>query len=142
MWLRLAVMALILSSCGSNYHLKKAKYHIERAKEKGAVIKSDTVYKQVKFKVDALRVQFTPKPLVFKEPIFFTKDSVITKVLIKNNTVYTTTECPERIIEKEVPVYIKQEIKPKEPKYNWWQLILFGLIVGFFGGVIVMWTKR
>jgi len=45
------IFALLLSSCGVNHHLKRSKYHLNKAISMGAVIKSDTVFKEIPVKV-------------------------------------------------------------------------------------------
>lgn len=45
------IFALLLSSCGVNHHLKRSKYHLNKAVALGAKVKSDTVFKEIPVKV-------------------------------------------------------------------------------------------
>lgn len=45
------ILALLLSSCGVNHHLKRSKYHLNKAVALGAKVKSDTVFKEIPVKV-------------------------------------------------------------------------------------------
>lgn len=50
--MRLIILAILLSSCGASYHLKKAKKHMLLAEAKGADITRETVYDTVKVVVE------------------------------------------------------------------------------------------
>ena len=45
------ISCLLLSSCGVNHHLKRSKYHLNKAVALGAKIQSDTVFKEIPVKV-------------------------------------------------------------------------------------------
>lgn len=45
------ILAVLLSSCGVNHHLKRSKYHLNKAVALGAKVKSDTVFKEIPVKV-------------------------------------------------------------------------------------------
>lgn len=49
--LRYCLIILICSSCGVNHHLKRSKYHLNKAVALGAKVKSDTVFKEIPIKV-------------------------------------------------------------------------------------------
>jgi hypothetical protein len=135
--MRYIFLLLILSSCGSGFHVKRAKYHLMKAELKGASVKQDTVFKEIVLKVPGVKVEFIPKPLVVNDTLYFERDRVITKVLVKNvpgktSTVYVTTDCPDARIESKVPVTINQKITAK--KGIGWEWLLICYIAG-----IVTW---
>lgn len=131
------LLMILLSGCNAGYYLKRAKRNLLIAESKGANIKADTVFKEILLKVPAVKVEFTPKPLVVNDTMFFERDRVVTKVLIKNipgktNTVYVKTDCPETRIETKVPVTVNQKITAK--KGIGWEWLLICYIAG-----IVTW---
>jgi hypothetical protein len=133
----LIIIIITLSSCSAGYHLKRSKRHLLIAESKGANIKQDTVFKEIVLKVPGVKVEFTPKPLIVNDTLYFERDRVITKVLVKNvpgktNTVYVTTDCPDARIESKVPITVNQKITAK--KGIGWEWLLICYIAG-----IVTW---
>ena len=137
----LLLVLIVLNSCGPGYHLRRAQHHIRKAEEKGAKWSSQTFYKDVSFKVPGIDVKFTPKILAAGEPMVFVKDSVITRVIIKSgqagrDTVFVDTKCPDRIVQKSVPVSIEKSIKAGKSfgYYLPWFVLVFiiGVVVGYF----------
>lgn len=126
----------------ANRHLRKAERHIRKAEQHGAVWKSDTLFKRLGFKVPGIKVQFIPKILTTGKQMIFQKDSVITKILIvpgKNgvDTVYAATDCPERIIYRDVPVSVEKTIDAKKNYTGQWvagilAALITGCIIGYF----------
>jgi hypothetical protein len=97
-------------------HLRIAKRHIRKAEALGAKWSSDTLFKKLSFKVPGIDVKFTPRILTSGKPMIFTKDSVVTTVIVKpglngRDTVLVQTKCPDRIIYKTVPVVVNKQIK-------------------------------
>jgi hypothetical protein len=132
---------LVLTGCSSSYHLKKAERQIKRAEAKGAKWKIDTVFSTVSLKVQPLKVQFTPKPLIYKDTIYFEKEKVVTKVFTKEGkTIYVETDCPERIIERKVPVTVVKTIEAKIP-ITWGKFILWVFIAFVLGAVLMYLAK-
>jgi len=129
-----------MSSCGASHYLKKAERSIAKAKEKGAVVKTDTTFHT--FKIEGAKGQFdlgdivlNRKDNIHERPIL--KDTVIYKdrirTEIKDNKIFV--ECPDE--EKEVPVAVTTEISAG---YTVWDLIkmaLFGAVVGFILGKVI-----
>lgn len=131
------ILALLLSSCSGAQLLKKAERLIRKAEQKGAKWSYDTTFQMVKLKTDPIKVQFTPKPLIFNDTIVFrdTITNVVTKVLVREKTVAAATDCPpqEKIVK--VPVTVIKTIKAKIP-ITWWDYII-GLIIAFAVGFVV-----
>jgi hypothetical protein len=137
----LLLIMFYCSSCGVNYNLRRARYHIARAEAKGAKWSSDTLFKKLSFNVPGSKVQFIPKPIVYNQPMTFEKDSVITKVIIKKtpsgrDTVYVDTKCPDRIVYRDVPYKVENELSAEK---SFWQkagyflmVFLIGLAVGYY----------
>jgi hypothetical protein len=137
--MRYIFLLLILSSCGSGFHVKRAKMHTLKAIAKGASISHDTVFKEIVLKVPGVKVEFIPKPLIVNDTLYFERDRVITKVLVKNvpgktNTVYVTTDCPDVRIESKVPVTVNQKITAK--KGISWQTVTLSIITAFVLGFL------
>lgn len=133
------IFILLLSSCSAGWHLKRAKLHLMKAEALGANVKQDTVFKEILLKVPPVKVAFIPKPLVVNDTMYFERDNVITKVLVKNipgktNTVYVKTDCPETRIESKIPVAVNQNITAK--KGPGWQSVLLYIILAFIAGFL------
>lgn len=142
------ILAWLLFSCGSAHHLRRAERlkkrmdeQIQKAVEKGATVRRDTVFQRVSFKVPGIKVEFTPKIISDKSlPMIFIKDSVITKVVIRpgingRDTVYVETDCPDQVAEKDVAVGINQDIDAKQ-NYNFWDILKWFLIAFILGGLV------
>lgn len=146
------VLALFLGSCGdiipraskANRKLRRAERLIKQAELLGAQWKKDTAFAKVAFKVPGIKVEFTPKILSAGKPMVFTKDSVITKVLIVKgkagvDTVYVDTKCPDRVVTKIVPVEVNNTIKAEK---SFWQrswLFFVGVLVG---AIAIFWLTK
>lgn len=108
-----------------------ARWHIQQAVKKGAIIKSDTVYQE--------RTVIVPgdSTAVFV-PVTKLKDSLVTvyqdRIKIQYRTVHDTlrfqVECPPDSIIVRVPVAVNTEINCPPPKTTWRtvSLILIGLL--------------
>lgn len=134
----LILLAVMLSGCSARYHLRQAV-------KKGATVKADTVYKEVRVTVPEIRVDTLVKNVVFNDTIVVKKDSVITKIKVnvKENTVYVQTECPERTVVVRHPVIITKKIDapPCRCKWRWWHVAL-GTIGGLLMGAILIKVFR
>jgi hypothetical protein len=129
------LLLTLCSSCGPGYHLRRAEHHIEKAEKKGALWTRDTVFQKMKFTIPGVEVKFTPRVLSSGSPMIFTKDSVITKVLIVKgksgrDTIRVETKCPDQIVEKDVPVAIDNTISSN--KSLWYYAGWFALVAVVF----------
>lgn len=134
-WIAMLVLILFLaSSCRSLKSaaglLRHADKDVQAAIAKGAVIKSDTVFQQVKI----------PVPQVKTDTIFQAKDGdtvVIEKdrLLIRyidrpGDTVEIHGECRTDTIYKEVPVTVTREIHAPKKGNPWkWIAVAFGAVL-------------
>jgi hypothetical protein len=127
---------MFLSGCKSAHHLRRAEHfekkkqeQIQKAIDKGAKVRRDSVMKNIKFKVPGVKVEFTPKIISDKSlPLIFIKDSVITKVIFRQgingrDTVFVATDCPDQEVSKDVAVAENTNI---EAKQNWTTLEIIG----------------
>lgn len=102
---------LLLTSCGSSYHLRKAERHLRLAKELGANITRDTIVFR-----DTIEFITAKVDTFFVDPILidhhdtvtrtFVKDKVVIKYKRVSDTVYLSADCPDSVvyIEKKVPI--------------------------------------
>lgn len=111
--MRYLVLVLLLSSCGSAYHLKRAKMHLLKAEAKGATINSDTVY--ITKEVIVPQVQVDTLLRITQDTITISEDRVLTKILIDTvtNTVFVSSTCLPDTVRIKVPVLVETEIKAK-----------------------------
>lgn len=133
------IIAMILSGCGVNYHLRKAKGHLKKAEQKGAVVDRDTVFKTITVHTPKIEFDTVLRQVNFRDTITVEKDKVITRLKIDTITkeIYVYTECPPDTITVRVPVEVKTNIKT--PHGFWYytiRLALPCLIVGFILGAI------
>jgi hypothetical protein len=128
-------LLLILTSCGANYHAQRAKHHINKAKEKGAMISVDTVYKEVDIIVPKREyiTQVEYKTLHDTIRIENTEVKVKLRVDTVSKTVFVHAECKPDTVTVTVKVPCEQV---KTGKSVWHfvgygaLLLLLGLVVG------------
>jgi hypothetical protein len=130
------IIAVMLSGCGANYHLKRAQHHIRKAEALGSKWSSDTLFKKLELKIPGAKVEFIPKILTPGTPMIFVKDSVRTEVLVVDgpgvhDTVKVFTDCPDRVIIRNIPVEVNRTIKAKSQWKNSLYWFVAGLIIGF-----------
>jgi hypothetical protein len=142
-------LLIAMMSCKSGYHLKRAakferkkQEQLAKAIEKGAKVKSDTVFKEIIVKVPEVRVDTVVKNVSFTDTIIVTKDKVITKVKVdvQEKTVYVETKCPEIIKTVKVPVRVETQIQARQ---NWKTMEVIGwcFLLFILGGVTVYLLK-
>lgn len=131
------VLAILLSSCGANYHLKRMAFHEARAIEKGAKITSDTLLHIETFKFPAVNVKFEPKivPVADRyKPIIVMRDSIQVKVVWKKgkeggpDTLDVEAKLPAKEVKAYIPVTVNKKIEPR--KVNPWPWVLIGFVMG------------
>lgn len=132
-YISLALAILCLWSCS-------ARYHIEKAKKKGAIIESDTVYQEIIIPSSKSDTVTVVRPINFHDTITIETTKWRTRTLITRDTVHNRdtiwqeVTCPEkRII---VPVEVNTDIDCPKRKFPWW-LLLVGLGLGA-GGVLFL----
>jgi hypothetical protein len=144
----LLLMLLLVTGCGPAWHLQKAQKHIDKAKEKGADVASDTTFAKVKFDIVGAKTQFDLGPTIISRQDgtvnkYIIKDTIVyqdrIKTIIKDNKIFV--ECPDEEMVKEVPVAVDTKLTAG---YTKWQYgtgiasgLLFGLVVGFLLGKII-----
>lgn len=131
------LLGIILISCGPKWHLERAKYHENLAIAKGAVIASDTVYKNISVYIDKVS-----KDTVFvSEPgdtVTITKDRLKVRFVdLPGDTVWISGECDTLTIIKQVPIKVEKLIYAPEKGLKTWQWIIIALAAGLIIGVIM-----
>lgn len=140
--LRYLLIALLFSSCGVNYNLRRAAHHTKQAIAKGAKIHSDTTWTTIPIISPEIRFETTLRPINLKDTLIVKGEKgAITKVFIHRvdtviKSVFVQTICPEQVIEKKVPIAVNNEIKT--PRGFWYYLrwMVGSLIAGFILGAI------
>lgn len=123
------ILLFLLTSCGTNYHLKKSKYHELKAISKGADLKTDTV--KTHFKFDGAKANFkwdiilnkseSRRPVLNDTTIFINK----IKVQKKDSLIYI--ECPDN--EGEVPTTITKEIQTGAGFWDIFKIVIFSVVL-------------
>ena len=120
--MRFIILAIILSSCSAQWHLRKAITKDPSIIDTVKVVTIDTVWMEVK-KIDT----------VFKfnfDTVFFVKDSVKVKFFYQNrdSLVYLDVDCPDcpsiKTTEKKTTII---EVESKAKRITW---IILGIAVG------------
>lgn len=127
----LFVVAIILSSCGANFHLRKAERQLRKAQIKGAVINADTIFKSVPIITDRFVHDTVVQRLVNTDTL--TIDHIRYKIKMKYDTFTRTefvqVECKPDTIIKEVPVQIIKTIDAEHGDTYWWAFLFFFSVI-------------
>lgn len=118
------IILLILCSCGPTNKLKRAERLIRKAELAGAVWHVDTVYKEVPFYVDSVRIDsiFVAK---VGDTVVIEKERLKLKyVRLAGDSVYIEAKCEADTVYQTVPVTVTKTI---EAKVNWWKYFLMGV---------------
>jgi hypothetical protein len=129
-------LALILSSCGPNFYLRKAERNLKKAIDKGAVITADTVFIEKQVFIPEVKTD-----TVFEsqegDTVVIQKDRLKIKyVNLPGEKVYIEGKCESDTVFIKTPVAVTKTIKAGKSIWNYthWFAILFffGCAVGFF----------
>lgn len=123
--------AVVLTSCGSNYHLRRAEHHLKKADLKGAVIASDTVYIEKLVTVPEVKTDTVFKSEV-GDTVFIAQDRLKIKyVRLPGDSVFIEGKCESDTVRISVPVTITKEIYPAKgwKDYLPWILVILAVAV-------------
>jgi hypothetical protein len=120
------IIAILLSSCGSAFHLKQAERHLRKAEIKGAKVRVDTVYKTISVIVPETRIDTVLTVQNFRDTITLEKDKIVTKIKFDTLTrrLYVHTLQKADTVFIEVPFTVTKQIKSG---WLWWWLIVAAL---------------
>jgi hypothetical protein len=127
------ILLLLLTSCGQRFHVKRMKHHMDKALQKGAHLGTDTTFIERNIKIEGVRVEFTPKPITLNDTIYFTKEKVVTKILLKHDSLFVETNCPDTVFHFKERTITKTVTAVKSTWLKWWYLLIalaVGLVVG------------
>jgi hypothetical protein len=118
------ILLLLLASCGQRFHVKRAEFHLRKAQEKGAQVNIDTLVKINKITLKGLKVEFTPKPITLNDTIYFSKEKVVTKVVLKHDSIFVETNCPDTVFHFKTHTITKTVTAVKSTWLKWWMLLI------------------
>jgi hypothetical protein len=133
-------ITFLLSSCSVNQHLKRSKRQLDKAIEKGYVLKIDSVYVNDTTYIPKIEHDTT---FLFKrgDTIEVERERLRYKIIrdIRTDSIFIDVECKADTIIKEVlvevicdPIYIKETLLEHFGIKKTWQKILFFItIIGF-----------
>lgn len=130
------LILMILCSCGAAGKLKRAEKLISKAEAMGATWHVDTVYKEVPYYIDSVRVDsvFISK---VGDTVVIEKDRLKLKyVRLPGDSVYIEAKCEADTVYQKVPVIVNKTIAAKS---EWWKWALIGFCVGGF--VFLIFTR-
>lgn len=139
------VLTLFLSGCSvlrkdaANRHLKKAERLMQKAIDKGAKVKRDTVVKTIAFTVPGIKDSRTVTFRSLRDTLFIPMESGIeAKVSVdtENKTATAEVKCPETIVERKIEVPCT-EIKTGYSLYELIVLAVACLAVGYFSSFFI-----
>jgi|SRR5690606_5678106 len=132
---------IMLGGCKADYHLKRARHHIQKAELKGATWTRDTIYKQIEVIRPEIRTDTIVKTKV-GDTVRIEKDRLkVVYVRLPGDSVYIEGECAPDTVRIEVPVTVTNEIKAPPAKVKWWQWLLIGIGVGVLVAAILRATR-
>lgn len=145
-----AIIALLFilfycTGCGTNYHLRRAQYHLKKAEGNGAIWSRDTLFTKLKFTTPGISVNFKTQILSSDKPMIFVKDSVRTEIVFikgkdgKIDSVAVKTDCPPQNVEAEVATAINNSIESGHG--IWFDVCLF-IIAGLAGAGLAAILKK
>lgn len=124
------LLIVILSSCSSNYHLRRAKYHEKLAVAKGAEIDLDTLWRTIEIPVPEVKTD-----TVFEseegDTVVIQKDRLSIKyVNLPGEKVYIEGKCEADTIRENIYYRITKTIKAPKGFMDYlpWILLAIGLI--------------
>lgn len=132
-------VAVLISGCSANWHLKRSARHELIAISKGALIRPDTVYKVVKLRIkesvkDSI---FVPQP---GDTVRIYKDRLkVTYVRLRGDTVFIEGRCDADTIKVEVPVTVTKVVSAAKSWMSNWVLFL---LAGFAAGALLVFFAR
>lgn len=141
----LGVFILVLmSGCGATYHLRKSKEHELKAIALGAIVRPDTVYKEIKVLVPEIRFDTLVQKVNFKDTIFVTNDSIITKVKVDvvRHTVFVQSKAPTRTITIKQPIAVTRTIKAGKSIWELIQAFIAGVAIGVMGYALLKAIRK
>jgi hypothetical protein len=127
------ILAMLLTSCGPAYYLKRAERNIKKAEMLGAKITPDTVYVTRNIIVPEYQTDTVFERVEFTDTFRLETTKVLTKVKVnyQDRTVYVKSICKADTIIKRVPVTVTKTIEAKAG-IPWWVWAVFG-----FSAVII-----
>ena len=121
--------ALILASCGSNYHLRRANYHLKKAELKGAVTASDTVFIEKRVIVPEVKTDTVFSSLE-GDTVFLTKDRLKIKyVNMPGDSVYIEGKCESDTVLIKVPFTVTKTVIATKGFFFYLPWILVAVVV-------------
>jgi len=126
------LIVFALSSCGANYHLRRAQHHIKKAELKGATVTTDTVYKTIPVITERVTTDTLIEKIPHNDTIFIEKDRIKMKLLIDTvkQTLYATAECKSDTVYVETPIAVNQNIESQKGFGYWLKWLLLVLVLG------------
>lgn len=128
-----------------NNHLKRSKRQYDKAISKGYKSKTDSIYQIDSIFVDRVRVDTLVNVKELRDTFTITKDRLITKLLIRNDSILVESECQaDTIIENRLvevncdPIFIKQSFLESIGIDTIFKKILFSLFSILFIVIIIL----
>jgi hypothetical protein len=109
-----------------------------KALQKGGKSSTDTTYTLTKLKIEGIKVRFIPKPIFPNaDTIYFEKEKVTTKVLLRHDSIFVETNCPDTVFQFKTHTITKTvtAVKGSWMTIKWWYLLI-ALCVGLLIGIL------
>lgn len=138
--MRYILLSLLLCGCGAAHQLRKAERAIAKAKELGAKVNSDTTWATIKFVAPSQHFETVLSDPNWRDTVYVKgADSISVKILRIPATstapekVYISADCPEREVEKKVPVGVSTSISAG---YSLYDLIICAIAFAVIGYIV------
>jgi hypothetical protein len=131
------ILLLLLASCGQRFHVKRAKHHMDKALQKGAHIGTDSTFIERKIKIEGVKVRFIPKPIFpNQDTIYFEKQKVVTKVLLRHDSIFVETNCPDTVFHFKERTITKTITAINKSWLKWWMLLIAAMLGAILFGIL------
>lgn len=128
----LAILAILLASCGPAAKLRRAERLITKAELHGAHWRSDTIWKTTDHFIPVVKRD----TVVLNAPgdtITITKERLQVKIRIRRDSIYVAGACLPDTIMIRVPVSITKTIEAKQGIPWWvWLMVAAGFVLGMW----------
>lgn len=133
-------LVLFTYGCSSNWHLKQSKRHKLIAIQKGAIIITDTVFKEKTIITKEVRVDSVFKD-VAGDTVYLIKDNLKIKyVRMKGDTVFISGKAERDTLKILVPTTVTEIVHAEKVWMNkWWIWLIAGFTVGI---ILALWLRR
>lgn len=124
------IIIVLFSGCGARWHLNQSKRHKLKAIQLGAIITTDTVFKDRTIITKEVKTDTLFKDVI-GDTVYITKNNLKIKyVRMLGDTVFIEGKAERDTLIIRTPITVTEVVHAPEPKFKWWMFILCGFAIG------------